>query len=82
MTVKMHLNSVTSTKGAQYCTIDLKDFYLNMLMEQPEYMQMKLKDLPEEFFDMYNLTKIVDDDSNVYIKIQKVWCKPMWGKNS
>jgi hypothetical protein len=27
---------------------------------------MKLKDLPQEFVDMYNLTKIADDDGNVY----------------
>jgi hypothetical protein len=35
MTVKMHLNSVISTKGAGYCTFDLKDFYLNTPMERP-----------------------------------------------
>jgi len=28
VTVKLHLNSVISTKGARYCTIDLKDFCL------------------------------------------------------
>jgi hypothetical protein len=38
MTVKMHLNSVISTKEAHYRTIDLKDFYLNKPMERPEYM--------------------------------------------
>ena len=70
MTVKMHLNSIISTKGAQYCTIDLKDFYLNTPMERPEYMRMKLKDLPQEFVNMYNLTKMVEEDGNVYIKIQ------------
>jgi hypothetical protein len=42
MMVKMHLNSVISTKGAQYCTIDLKDYCLNTPMERPEYMRMKL----------------------------------------
>jgi hypothetical protein len=31
MTVKMHLNSVISTKRVHYCTIHLKDFYLNTL---------------------------------------------------
>ncbi len=38
VTVKLHLNSVISTKGAQYCTIDLKGFYLNTPMAHPEYM--------------------------------------------
>ncbi len=69
--VKMHLNSVISTKGAKYCTIDLKDFYLNTPMERPEYMRLKLSDLPHNFVDMYNLTKIAEDNGNVYIKIQK-----------
>ncbi len=46
MTVKMHFNSMISTKGAQYCTFDLKDFYLNTPMEQPEYVRMKLSTLP------------------------------------
>ncbi len=32
ITVKLHLNSVISTKNARYCTIDLKDFYLNASM--------------------------------------------------
>jgi hypothetical protein len=49
MTVKMHLNSVISTKGAQYCTIDLKDFYLNTPMERPKFMRLKINDLPPEF---------------------------------
>jgi hypothetical protein len=33
ITVKLHLNSVISTKNACYCTINLKDFYLNTPME-------------------------------------------------
>jgi hypothetical protein len=50
---------------------DLKDFYLNTPMEQPEYMQMKLSNLLKEFVDLYNLTKIAEDNGNVYIKVQK-----------
>jgi hypothetical protein len=71
MTVKMHLNSVISTKRRHYCTIDLKDFYLNTLMEWPQYMQLKLSNLPKNFVDMYDLTKIAQDNDKVYIKIQK-----------
>ena len=71
MTVKMHLNNVISTKGAQYCTFNLKDFFLNTPMEQPKYMRMKLSNLPQEFVDLYNLTKIAEDNGNVYIKVQK-----------
>ena len=35
---------------------------------------MKMKDLPQEFVDMYNLIKIVEDNGNVYTKIQKGMC--------
>jgi hypothetical protein len=71
VTVKLHLNSVISTKGAHYCTIDLKDFYLMTPMTCTEYMRMKIKDLPEEFVTMYNLTNKASSDDFVYIKIQK-----------
>jgi hypothetical protein len=67
----MHLNSMISTKVARYCTFDLKDFYLNTLMEQPEYMRMKLSNLPQEFVNLYKLTNIAEDHGNVYIKVQK-----------
>jgi hypothetical protein len=55
VTVKIHLNSVVSTKGACYCTIDLKEFYLNTPMARPEFMCMKLAELPEEFAQIYKL---------------------------
>ena len=71
MTVKMHLNSVISTKGAQYCTIDIKDFYLNTPMEKPEFMRMKINDLPPEFVALYNLNEIADQNGTVYMRIQK-----------
>ena len=71
VTVKLHLNSVISTKGARYCTIDLKDFYLMTPMTRPEYMRMKLKDLPTEFVKLYRLTDKVDTNGFIHIKIQK-----------
>jgi hypothetical protein len=52
VTVKLHLNSIILTKGACYCTIDLKALYLMTPMTRPEYMHMKIKDLPEEFVTM------------------------------
>ncbi len=71
MTVKMHLNSVMLMKGVQYCTFDIKDFYLNIPMERQEYMQMKLSNLPKEFVDLYDLTKMADNNGNVYVKVQE-----------
>jgi hypothetical protein len=71
VTVKIHLNSVVSTKGARYCTIDLKDFYLNTPMGRPEFMRMKLADLPKEFAQIYKLHDLADTNKYISIKIQK-----------
>jgi hypothetical protein len=70
VTIKIHLNSIVSTKGACYCTIDLKDFYLNTLMACPEFMCMKLADLPKEFARIYKLHDLADTNSIISIKIQ------------
>jgi len=71
VTVKLHLNSVILTKGARYCTIDLNDFYLMTPITCPEYMHMKIRDLPEEFISMYNLTNKATSDELFCVKIQK-----------
>jgi hypothetical protein len=71
VTVKIHLNSVVSTKGARYCTINLKDFYLNTPMARPEFMRMKLAELPQKFARIYKLHDLADTNDFVSIKIQK-----------
>ncbi len=71
VTVKLHLNSVISTKGARYCTIDLKDFYLMTPMARPEFMRMQIKDLPKEFIGLYKLNNKATSNGFIYIKIQK-----------
>ncbi len=71
VTVKTHLNSVVSTKGACYCTIDLKDFYLNTPMAHPEFMRMKLAELSKEFALTYKLHDLANANGFVSIKIQK-----------
>jgi hypothetical protein len=39
---KILLNSIISTKNARCVVVDIKDFYLNSLMERYEYMKLKL----------------------------------------
>ena len=46
LTVKLLLNSVVSTPGTKFITIDIKYFYLNTPMPRYEYMRLKLSDLP------------------------------------
>jgi hypothetical protein len=44
--VKLLLNSVFFRKGAQFSTIDLKNFYLATPMPDPKYVCIKLSDIP------------------------------------
>jgi hypothetical protein len=71
MVIKIHLKSIVSTKGARYCTIDLKDFYLNTPIACPKFMRMKLADLPKEFARIYKLHDLADTNKYISIKIQK-----------
>jgi hypothetical protein len=67
----MHLNSVISTPGAQYMTLDVKNFYLNTPMSRYEYVRIKIDDIPKEIIVEYNLQEKVTTDGHVYVEIQK-----------
>jgi len=43
---KLLLNSVLSCKGMCFSSIDLKNLYLNTPMPDPEYVRIKIKDIP------------------------------------
>ena len=45
-TIKMHLNSVVSTPEAKYLCTDVHNFYLNTIMEYPDYMSIKVELVP------------------------------------
>ena len=47
--IKILLNSVLSRKGARFSTIDLKTFYLGTPMKDPEYVCIKVSDMPDKF---------------------------------
>eukprot|EP00804_Cyclotella_cryptica_P028359 CCRYP_016427-RA/>CCRYP_016427-RA protein AED:0.05 eAED:0.03 QI:0/0/0/1/1/1/2/0/1237 len=71
LTTKILLNSIISTQGARFMTIDIKDFYLNTPMARPEFMRLKLADIPEDFITLYNLRNLATPDGYVYVRIQK-----------
>ncbi len=54
--VKLLINSNLSQKGACFSSIDLENFYLDTPMPNPEYVQIKIPDIPEEFIKEYKLT--------------------------
>lgn len=69
--VKMLLNSVVSTPGAKFFTIDIKNFYLNTPMKRREYMRMKMENFPEDAIQQCKLKNKVATDGYIYVKISK-----------
>ena len=79
-TIKCLWNSVLSTPGAKYFTMDVSNFYLGSPMERPEFMRMPIKIVPQEIIDQYNLLDIVDDGW-VYVRIERgMYGLPQGGK--
>ena len=71
LTIKLLANSIISTPNAKMLTLDLKDFYLNTPMARPEFIRIKLADIPEDVIERYNLREIVDADGYVYCRVEK-----------
>jgi len=69
-TAKLLFNSVISTPGAVFVVMDVKNFYLNTPMKQPEFMQLQINLIPEEIVEKYNLKEKVDDKGWVYVRIE------------
>ncbi|KAL7485624.1 hypothetical protein ACHAW6_011216 [Cyclotella cf. meneghiniana] len=70
ITIKVLLNSVILTKNAKFMTINIKDFHLNTPMECPDFMRLKLSDIPNNIIDLYKLRDIAHDGV-VFVRIQK-----------
>jgi hypothetical protein len=71
---KLLLNSVLSCKGTQFSTIDLKNFYLDSLMPDPEYVRIKITDILAKFIEEYKLAGR-DRDGWIYSEI----CRGCYG---
>ena len=74
LTLKLLLNSVISTPGSKFMTINISNFYLNTPMDRYEYMRMKLNISPDDVIVEYNLCEKVETNGYVYIKV----CKGMY----
>ena len=59
-----------SRKGVRFSTIDLKNFYLDTPMPDPEYVLIKITDIPAEFIEEYKLAG-TDRDSWIYFEIRR-----------
>ena len=54
--VKLILNSVLSRRDVRFACFDISNFYLMTPMDRPQYVRIKLSDLPDKFIDEYDLT--------------------------
>ena len=70
---KLLLNSVISdsAKGAKFMTLDIKDFFLQTKMEDPEFMKIHAKYFDDTLRTKYNLSSIIGKDNYVYCQINK-----------
>jgi hypothetical protein len=69
-TVKLLLNSVLSTPGAKFMTLDLKDFYLGTPMADKEYMRIAVALIPESIMLEYDVAPLVVN-GYVYVEISR-----------
>eukprot|EP00804_Cyclotella_cryptica_P005371 CCRYP_017428-RA/>CCRYP_017428-RA protein AED:0.30 eAED:0.30 QI:0/0/0/1/1/1/2/0/492 len=81
ITAKILFNSDISTPGTRFMTLDISNFYLMIPLKHPEYLRVKLRDIPEEIIHEYNLKSLADPDGSVYILVQLgiklvrgLWC--------
>ncbi len=69
--IKLMLNSVISRKGPWFACIDMKNLYLDTPMEDPEYVRIKITDIPEEFILEYGLAGKEDINGWIYFEIRR-----------
>ena len=48
LVVKLIFNSVVSTKGAKFMTMDISNFFLMTPLNRPEYIRINIRDVPDE----------------------------------
>ena len=70
---KLLINSTISqsAQNARFMTINIKDFFLQTIMSEAEYMKIHEKYFLADIREQYSIDKLVHVDSYVYCKIKK-----------
>jgi hypothetical protein len=66
----MLINSIVSTPGARWMSIDIKDFYLNTPMSHYEYMKVPIHLFPDAIQQHYQLDPLLHN-GGIYVEIRK-----------
>jgi len=72
---KLLFNIVVSTKGAKFMTLDISNFYLMTPLKRPEFIRMKLSNIPDEIIREYKLRNKATPDGSIYIVANKGMCR-------
>lgn len=62
LTVKLLFNSIISTPGAKFMSLDVYNFYPMTPMDRYTYLQMNLLDVPENVIQQYKLCDMATKD--------------------
>jgi hypothetical protein len=80
LVAKMLFNSVISTRGAQFMTIDISNFYLMTPLHQPKFIRMKLIYIPDKIINEYKLQDKTTPSGSIYIVASHgIYCLPQSG---
>ena len=71
LTAKLLLNSIISTPGAKFFTMDIKNFYLMTPLPRLEYVRLKLEDMPKAIIEHYGLREKATPEGAVYVAIKR-----------
>jgi hypothetical protein len=71
LVAKLLFNSVVSTPGAKFMTMDISNFYLMTPLLRPEYLRIKLTDIPDEIIQEYRLHTLVNAKGFVFVEVTK-----------
>jgi hypothetical protein len=71
LVAKLLFNSTISTRGARFMTMDISNFYLNSPLPRPEFIRIKLSDIPEEIIIEYMLREKATSNGSIYIMATK-----------
>ena len=68
LVAKLLFNSAISTKDAKFMTMDISNVYLMTPLKRPQYIRMKLVDIPQEIIEEYKLLDKATPDGSIYIE--------------
>jgi hypothetical protein len=71
LVAKMLFNSVISTKGARFMTMDISNFYLMTPFHHAEFIRIKISDIPDEVIKEYKLREKATKNGSIYIRAKR-----------